>query len=117
MKPDEIDISLLQNLFAGFIPAYKTLHPFGQGIMGVYYNVSNTSSDLVHYIRKIDAAQAKGLGLALHDLDHEKDWQTHLTFVFKSYLIHFESKEQVYDLLQQIRDTNDKGIEDWLSYY
>ncbi|UZO23396.1 uncharacterized protein OCT59_015736 [Rhizophagus irregularis] len=27
------------------------------------------------------------------------------------------SKEQVYDLLQQIRDTNDKGIEDWLSYY
>jgi hypothetical protein len=33
--------------------AYKTLHPFGQGIMGVYHNVSNTGSDLVHYVRKI----------------------------------------------------------------
>ena len=38
----------------------------------------------------LDAAQAKGLGLALHDLDHERDWQTHLTFIFKSCLIHFE---------------------------
>jgi hypothetical protein len=107
----------------------------------------------------LDAAQAKGLGLALHDLDHEKDWQTHLTFIFKSCLIHFErcllilfnclviiyiyfililikffrnlrnkpfdestknlirqipnmsSKEQVFNLLQQIKDTKNEGIE------
>ncbi len=33
--------------------AYRTLHPFGQGIMGVYHNVSNINSNLVHYVRKI----------------------------------------------------------------
>lgn len=34
--------------------AYKNLHPFGQGIMGIYHsNVSNTGSDLIHYVRKI----------------------------------------------------------------
>jgi len=38
----------------------------------------------------LDAAQAKGLGLALHDLDCSRDWESHLTFVFKSCLIHFE---------------------------
>ena len=38
----------------------------------------------------LDGAQAKGLGLALHDLDSERDWETHLTFIFKSCLVHFE---------------------------
>ncbi len=33
--------------------AYKTLHPFDQEIMGVYHNISNTNSDLVHYVCKI----------------------------------------------------------------
>jgi len=33
--------------------AYKTLHPFGQGIMGVYHSLLNTSSDLKNYVRKI----------------------------------------------------------------
>ena len=33
--------------------AYKTLHPFGQGIMGVYHYVSNQNSDLIDYVRKI----------------------------------------------------------------
>ncbi|CAB5376410.1 unnamed protein product [Rhizophagus irregularis] len=78
----------------------------------------------------LDSAQAKGLGLALHDLDHERDWETHLTFIFKSCLVHFEcnlyhkafekntknlirqipstsSKDEVNILLQQIND----GIE------
>ncbi|CAB4439614.1 unnamed protein product [Rhizophagus irregularis] len=77
----------------------------------------------------------KGLGLALHDLDHERDWETHLTFIFKSCLVHFErnlhhkafekntknlirqipsasSKDEVNILLQQIKDTNDDGIEE-----
>ncbi|GBC53407.2 hypothetical protein GLOIN_2v1545568 [Rhizophagus irregularis DAOM 181602=DAOM 197198] len=84
--------------------------------------------------------EAKGLGLALHDLDHEKSWETHLTFILKTCLVHFErnlfhktftistknlirqipnatSKEQVHDLLQQIEDTNDEGIKEWLNYY
>lgn len=38
----------------------------------------------------LDVAQAKGLGLALHDLDHEKSWETHLTFILKTCLVHFE---------------------------
>ena len=32
--------------------AYKTLHPFGQGIMGVYHHVSNKNSELINYVRK-----------------------------------------------------------------
>jgi hypothetical protein len=32
---------------------YKTLHPFGQGIMGVHHYVLNTNSDLNDYVRKI----------------------------------------------------------------
>ncbi|GBC37792.2 hypothetical protein GLOIN_2v1545568 [Rhizophagus irregularis DAOM 181602=DAOM 197198] len=213
--------------------AYKTLHPFRQGVIGIYHNILNPKSDLINYVRKIDlysnngqviitcmldnqakklitldyfqidvsfkrvkgeinefeintydskhhlryhrlfsslfqiirevsgqsiqfrhihgsgigciladldAAQAKGLGLALHDLDHEKSWETHLTFILKTCLVHFErnlfhktftistknlirqipnatSKEQVHDLLQQIEDTNDEGIKEWLNYY
>ncbi|RGB33580.1 hypothetical protein C1646_761569 [Rhizophagus diaphanus] len=205
--------------------AYKTLHPFGQGVIGIYHDILNPKSDLIIYVRKIDlysnngqviitcmldnqakklitldyfqidvsfkrvkgginefeinmydskhhlilsfchiftnvftaeryyrlfsslfqiirkvsgqsiqfqhihgsgigciladldAAQAKGLGLALHDLDHEKSWETHLTFILKTCLVHFESKEQVHDLLQQIEDTNDEGIKEWLNYY
>ncbi|GBC22818.2 hypothetical protein GLOIN_2v1773466 [Rhizophagus irregularis DAOM 181602=DAOM 197198] len=228
--------------------AYKILHPFGQGVMGVYHYVSNKDSDLIDYVHKIDlftnngqviiicmlpeqakklitlewfqidvsfkrvkgeinefeintydsnyhlilsfcrvftnvftaegyhrlfsslfqticeisgqcikfkhihkegvgciladldAAQAKGLGLALYDLDCKRNWETHLTFIFKSCIIHFQrnlhnkafnvntknlikqipsapSKEAVYDLLQQIRDTNDNGIKEWVDYY
>ncbi|CAB4436081.1 unnamed protein product [Rhizophagus irregularis] len=150
--------------------AYKNLHPFGQGVMGIYHNVLTANSNLSNYVHKIviitcmlaeqakrlialewfqidvsfkrvkgeinefeintydsnhhltegyhrlfsslfqviyevsgqhikfqhihkegigciladlDSAQAKGLGLALHDLDHERDWETHLTFIFK----------------------------------
>ena len=33
--------------------AYKTLHPFGQGVMGVYHYVSNQNSDLINYVHKI----------------------------------------------------------------
>jgi hypothetical protein len=45
----------------------------------------------------LDSAQAKGLGLALHDLDHKRDWETHLTFIFKSCLVHFE--RYIYNLI------------------
>jgi hypothetical protein len=36
------------------------------------------------------AAQVKGLGLVLHNLDFNRDWKSYLTFIFKSYLINFE---------------------------
>ena len=44
----EIHVSLnnidkLRYLLVG--KAYKTLHPFGQGVMGVYHYVSNQNSD------------------------------------------------------------------------
>jgi hypothetical protein len=38
----------------------------------------------------LDLAQAKGLGLALYDLDCKKSWETHLTFIFKSCVVHSE---------------------------
>ena len=37
----------------------------------------------------LDAAQAKGLGLALADMYPALDWEDHLTHVFKSCIIHF----------------------------
>jgi len=33
--------------------SYKNLHPFGQGVMGVYHNVLNANSNLTDYVRKI----------------------------------------------------------------
>jgi hypothetical protein len=64
----------------------------------IIYEVSGHSIQFQHIHGKgigciladLDPAQAKGLGLALHDLDNQKNWETHLTFVFKSCLIHFE---------------------------
>ncbi|GBB86818.1 hypothetical protein RclHR1_13260002 [Rhizophagus clarus] len=137
--------------------AYKTIHPFGQGVIGIYHDILNPNSDLINYVRKInlysnngqviitcmldnqakklitldcfqiDCFQssnknllelegleleeledsnsfqssnahhwAKGLGLALHDLDHEKSWETHLTFILKMCLIHFERMVELF---------------------
>jgi hypothetical protein len=36
------------------------------------------------------AAQAKGLGLFLQSKDSHKDWETHLKYIFKSCVVHFE---------------------------
>ncbi len=33
--------------------AYKTLHPFGQGVIGIYHDILNPKSDLINYVRKI----------------------------------------------------------------
>ena len=38
----------------------------------------------------LDSRQAKGLGLALYELDPSKDWKTHLTYIFKSCVVHFQ---------------------------
>jgi hypothetical protein len=32
---------------------YKTLYLFGQEIISIYYNILNTNSDLIYYVRKI----------------------------------------------------------------
>ncbi len=38
----------------------------------------------------LDIRQAKGLGLALYELDPSKDWETHLMHIYKSCVIHFQ---------------------------
>ena len=38
----------------------------------------------------LDSRQAKGLGLALYELDSSKDWETHLMHIFKSCVVHFQ---------------------------
>ncbi|RIB00166.1 hypothetical protein C2G38_2256838 [Gigaspora rosea] len=40
----------------------------------------------------LDAAQAKGLGLVLANLDPTKTWETHLTYIFKSCRVHYKRK-------------------------
>ena len=41
-------------------------------------------------IGDLDAAQAKGLGLFLHSKNSDMDWETHLTYIFKSCIVHFK---------------------------
>jgi hypothetical protein len=41
-------------------------------------------------IGDLDAAQAKGLGLYLCSIDSSKQWDEHLTHIFKSCVIHFQ---------------------------
>ena len=41
-------------------------------------------------IEDLDAAQAKGLGFFLHNKNSSIDWETHLTYIFKSCIVHFE---------------------------
>ena len=41
-------------------------------------------------IGDLDAAQAKGLGLFLHNKDSTMDWETHLLHIFKSCVVHFK---------------------------
>src|SRR4051812_44711652 len=41
-------------------------------------------------LANLNSRQAKGLGLALYELDPSKDWETHLMYIFKSCVIHFQ---------------------------
>jgi hypothetical protein len=41
-------------------------------------------------IGDLDVAQAKGLGLYLCSIDSSKQWDEHLTYIFKSCVIHFQ---------------------------
>ncbi|GES85594.1 hypothetical protein GLOIN_2v1773466 [Rhizophagus clarus] len=58
--------------------AYKTLHPFGQGVIGVYYNISNSNYDLVNYVCKIAEGYCR-LFLSLFQIIHEVAGQ-HIQF-------------------------------------
>jgi len=41
-------------------------------------------------IGDLNTTQTKGLGLFLHNKNSSIDWETHLTYIFKSCIVHFE---------------------------
>ncbi|CAB4404792.1 unnamed protein product [Rhizophagus irregularis] len=83
--------------------------------------------------------QAKGLGLALYELDSSKDWGTHLMHIFKSCVVHFQnlfnkhfsqetynlaksilnapSQESIESILNAIESLDESGAKDWAKYY
>ncbi|PKY46197.1 hypothetical protein RhiirA4_470940 [Rhizophagus irregularis] len=88
----------------------------------------------------LDYGQAKGLGLALYELDSSKDWETHLMHIFKSCVVHFQrnlfnkhfsqetynlaksilnapSQESVESILNAIESSDESGAKDWAKYY
>ncbi|CAG8670798.1 1584_t:CDS:2, partial [Racocetra persica] len=101
--------------------AYKNLHPYGQGILGVFYAAKNNHQELKNYIQRIgwecilgdlDSGQAKGLGLALYELDITKDWEMHLMHIYKSCVVHFQRNlynkhfsKEIYNLAKSIINT------------
>ena len=52
-----------------------------------FYHMDNQGWECI--LGDLDAAQAKGLGLTLADMYPSLDWESHLTHVFKSCIIHF----------------------------
>ncbi|GBC31112.2 hypothetical protein GLOIN_2v1866968 [Rhizophagus irregularis DAOM 181602=DAOM 197198] len=87
----------------------------------------------------LDYAQAKGLGLALNEIDNTKDWEEHLVHIFRSCLVHYKRKirekgyndivknkmialltaesesaiNQVFDDIQAIEE----NAADWITFY
>ncbi|PKC11895.1 hypothetical protein RhiirA5_397230 [Rhizophagus irregularis] len=51
--------------------AYKTLHPFGQGVIGIYHDILNPKSDLINYVRKIDLYSNNGQVIITCMLDNQ----------------------------------------------
>ncbi len=52
-----------------------------------FYHIDGSGWECI--LADLDAGQAKGLGLALAKRDPSKDWESHLTYIFKSCLVHF----------------------------
>ncbi|GET50862.1 hypothetical protein GLOIN_2v1773466 [Rhizophagus irregularis DAOM 181602=DAOM 197198] len=91
-------------------------------------------------IGDLDPAQAKGLGLFLQSKDTHKDWETHLQYIFKSCVVHFERNarakkfssetlnlilniptapsigelEKIFYTLEQLEESK---IKEWIRYY
>ncbi|PKK56645.1 hypothetical protein RhiirC2_799595 [Rhizophagus irregularis] len=58
------------------------------GIAVKFYHINGIGWKCI--LRDLDAAQAKGLELALTKRDSSKNWKMHLTHIFKSCLVHFK---------------------------
>jgi len=52
-----------------------------------FYHIDGTGWECI--LGDLDAGKAKGLGLALAKRDPSKNWEEHLTYIFKSCLVHF----------------------------
>ncbi|CAG8655082.1 7545_t:CDS:2, partial [Cetraspora pellucida] len=91
-------------------------------------------------IGDLDAVQAKGLGLALYNIDPSRDWKMHLIHIFKSCIVHFQqnllnkrfsqeiynlaklilnapSQELVESILDKIKLSDEPGAKEWANYY
>ncbi|UZO11878.1 uncharacterized protein OCT59_003431 [Rhizophagus irregularis] len=103
-----------------------------------FYHIDGTGWECI--LRDLDAGQAKGLGLALAKRDPSKNWEEHLTYIFKSCLVHFNrnliakkfdnevyllaksistksSAEEVYGCFEKLESYNNQRIMDWTQYY
>ncbi|CAG8662087.1 12422_t:CDS:10, partial [Ambispora gerdemannii] len=162
----------------------NSIHPHGQGILGLVHAFSSNLDNIHEYVQRIaityarvftniatanayqrmfkatietveelcnqkvqikhihntgwrvilgdlDAAQAKGLGLALADLDQKTTWETHLTYIFKNiaesqlsnylknlkYELLMANKERVTAIFLEFFESSEVGASDWASYY
>ena len=57
------------------------------GIAVKFYHIDGTGWKCI--LGDLDTSQAKGLGLALAKKDSSKSWEDHLTYIFKSCVVHF----------------------------
>ncbi|KAF0333005.1 cobalamin biosynthesis protein cobt [Gigaspora margarita] len=89
---------------------------------------------------QLNIAQAKGLGLALSEIDSSKDWTEHLIYIFKTCRLLYrrnvtnqkysnktknlmqniltaESQYEIQNLLNQITLSSEDGVKDWVEFY
>jgi hypothetical protein len=66
-----------------------TAEGYQQLFADLFNVIKNLTGQSVKF-KHIDAAQAKGLGLFLQSKNSDMDWETHLTYIFKSCIVHFK---------------------------
>ncbi|PKY52765.1 hypothetical protein RhiirA4_470609 [Rhizophagus irregularis] len=103
-----------------------------------FYHIDGTGWECI--LGDLDPGQAKGLGLALEKRDPSRNWEEHLTYIFKSCLVHFNrnliakkfdnevhllaksiptrsSVEEVHECFKKLELYDNKRIIDWVQYY
>ncbi|CAB4408423.1 unnamed protein product [Rhizophagus irregularis] len=123
-----------QRLFSRLFEVVENL----SGIAVKFYHIDGTGWECI--LGDLDAAQAKGLGLALTKRDPSKNWEMHLTHIFKSCLVHFKrnlvakkfnnevyslavsipsksSADEVHKIFEKLETYNDQRVMDWIQYY
>ncbi|CAB5388887.1 unnamed protein product [Rhizophagus irregularis] len=103
-----------------------------------FYHIDGTGWECI--LGDLDPGQAKGLGLALEKRDPSRNWEEHLTYIFKSCLVHFNrnliakkfdnevhllaksiptrsSVEEAHECFKKLELYDNKRIIDWVQYY